>query len=94
MENRNKALQKKTSSADAERLKGNRYFKAKKFQEALEHYVESLKIMPYDKKTLLNIAQVHIKLGDYDEAMEFISRTLYLNPKNAKVFVFAYVFLM
>lgn len=58
MKSRDAANKKKQDSADISRLKGNRYFKKKDFNNALEHYMEALKVMPYDVKTLTNIAQV------------------------------------
>ena len=42
------------------RLKGNRFFKVKQYEKALELYIEGLKESPYDSKTTLNIAQVYI----------------------------------
>jgi len=51
-------IAKKQESADISRLKGNRYFKARNFERALELYMEALKESPYDSKTLLNVAQV------------------------------------
>lgn len=84
-EKREKAVVKKQESSDITRLKGNRHFKARNFERALELYMEALKECPYDAKTLLNIAQVHIKLKNLEDAEEFIKRTLYLEPQNVKV---------
>lgn len=58
METRKKTSQKKQETADALRLKGNKYFKARDFPRALEQYVDALKSAPFDAKLLLNIAQV------------------------------------
>lgn len=55
---RNRAKKKKQDSADIARLKGNRLFKKKDFESALNQYMESLKVLPYDVRTLINIAQV------------------------------------
>jgi tetratricopeptide (TPR) repeat protein len=60
MEERKKASQKKQESADILRLKGNRYFKTKDFDKALELYMDALKNAPFDCKLLLNIAQVRL----------------------------------
>lgn len=84
MQKRNKAIQKKQESADIARLRGNRFFKAKQFDRALDEYMEALKVLPYEIKTLTNIAQVHIKLKQYDDSLEFLSRTLYLDSKHIK----------
>lgn len=58
MKEREKNLKKKAESSDISRLKGNRYYKAKQYEKALEYYMEALKDSPYDTKTLTNIAQV------------------------------------
>lgn len=49
---------KKDSAATAARLKGNRFFKAKQWEKALELYMTSLKARPYAINTLANVAQV------------------------------------
>jgi len=84
MEKRKKATEQKQESADIARLKGNRYFKAKTYDRALEYYMDSLKQSPFDAKTVNNIAQVYIKTKEYDDALEFLARTLYLEPNNIK----------
>jgi len=58
VEKRQQSVAKKQESSDISRLKGNRYFKARNFERALELYMDALKDSPYDPKTLLNIAQV------------------------------------
>lgn len=46
--------------------------------------MDALKVRPYEVKTLMNIAQVKIKLNEYDDAMEFLSRVLYLDENHIK----------
>lgn len=53
--------EKKDSEATTARLKGNRFYKAKRWEKALELYMTSLKARPYAVNTLANVAQV----GDY-----------------------------
>lgn len=84
IEKRNKALSKKKENAEEFRNKGNRYFKKQRFDLALEQYMESLKLLPFEVKTLTNIAQVYIKTKEYEDAHEFLKRTLYLDPKHVK----------
>eukprot|EP00981_Chlorochromonas_danica_P002153 scaffold428_cov168-Ochromonas_danica.AAC.18 len=84
MEERKKVTAKKQESADILRLKGNRFFKAKDYPRALELYMDAMKETPFDGRLLLNIAQVHIKFKAYEDALEFLSRTLYLDGKNVK----------
>ena len=71
-------------SANVLRLKGNRFFKAKRYGEALERYMASLKEKPYDVSTLNNVAMAHLKLGDLPEGLEFADRAIYLDPSAAK----------
>ncbi len=84
MKEREKAKAKKQEGADVLRMKGNNMFKAKKFDEAVEYYMDALKVTPYDVKILTNIAQANIKLKNYDSALEFLSRTLYLDSRHVK----------
>ncbi|KAK7241337.1 hypothetical protein SO694_00050284 [Aureococcus anophagefferens] len=51
-------------------MEGNRYFKAKKYDDALRLYRESLGVRPYEKTTLLNVAQVFLKMALWDDALE------------------------
>lgn len=84
MQERKKANEKKQSSANVARLRGNNFFKKGNMGEALREYRESLKQLPFETKTLLNIAQVHIRRKEFDDALEFLSRTLFLNDQQAK----------
>lgn len=54
---------KKDSEATAARLKGNRLYKAKRWEKALELYMNSLKARPYAVNTLANVAQVRHMLS-------------------------------
>jgi len=84
MKEREKTSKKKQDSAEVSRLKGNKSFQKKQYQEALDYYMESLKILPFEVKTLTNIAQVYIKLKSYDDALEFLNRSLFVDEKNVK----------
>ena len=84
MEQRNKATAKKQEDGEKARNNGNKRFQRKEWDLALKEYMDSLKLIPYDTKTLTNIAQVYIKLNQYDDAQEFLSRTLYLDYEHAK----------
>lgn len=50
---------KKDSEATAARLKGNRFYRAKRWEKALELYMASLRARPYTVNTLANVAQVN-----------------------------------
>lgn len=59
MEERKKESEKKKNTSTTLKLKGNKLFKAKKFEEALSQYMEALKLSPFDGTAILtNIAQV------------------------------------
>lgn len=58
MKARDEAKQRKEENADVLRLKGNRFFKAKQFDRALQYYMDSLKASQFRVETLTNIAQV------------------------------------
>ena len=60
MEERNKSIKKKQDGADSARLRGNAHFKRREYTLALDKYFEALKLLPYEAKTLLNIAQVRL----------------------------------
>eukprot|EP00604_Paraphysomonas_vestita_P001519 CAMPEP_0174822658 /NCGR_PEP_ID=MMETSP1107-20130205/17506_1 /TAXON_ID=36770 /ORGANISM="Paraphysomonas vestita, Strain GFlagA" /LENGTH=277 /DNA_ID=CAMNT_0016042253 /DNA_START=22 /DNA_END=852 /DNA_ORIENTATION=+ len=85
MEERKKESEKKKNTSTTLKLKGNKLFKAKKFEEALSQYMEALKLSPFDGTAILtNIAQAHIQLTQYEDALEFLNRALYLDPNCIK----------
>jgi len=75
---RNQVQEKKKETANAARLRGNRYFKLGKYEQALKTYRESLQSKAYEPTTLLNIAQVYLKLKQYADAEEFTNRALFI----------------
>lgn len=52
--------EKRESEAAAARLKGNRFYRGKRWEKALEFYTASLRQNPYAVATLSNIAQVRL----------------------------------
>eukprot|EP01041_Mallomonas_annulata_P007953 gene7953-16282_t len=54
---RDKINQKKEKSTEVLRVQGNKLFKEKKYDDAIDKYMEGLKIRMYDTRILLNIAQ-------------------------------------
>jgi tetratricopeptide (TPR) repeat protein len=84
MKEREKSLESKKEEANSSRLKGNKFFKRKEYPVALEHYMDSLKLQPYEVKTLTNIAQVYIQTKEYDDALEFLSRSIRLDHFHIK----------
>lgn len=84
MKSRDKVIKKKEKSSEVLRNEGNNFFKMKDYQTAITHYVDALKILPFDVRILINIAQSYLKLGNYDDAEEFLNRTLFLKPNHVK----------
>jgi tetratricopeptide (TPR) repeat protein len=84
MQQRKKKESQKQQTANELRLKGNQYFKKKEYNQAIDSYQTALKECPFDTKLLLNIAQSYLKLKDYENAYEFLLRTLYLDEYNIK----------
>ena len=58
--------ERKDSEATAARLRGNRFYRAKRWEEALQRYMASLKARPYAVNTLANVAQVRGGCAAYD----------------------------
>ncbi len=83
-EKRTKSIEEKKENAFILRDKGNKRFKRKEYDLALDLYMESLKLQPYDVKTLTNIAQIYIKKLEYNDAIEFLNRTIYLDYEHPK----------
>ncbi|CAN0534722.1 unnamed protein product, partial [Ectocarpus sp. 12 AP-2014] len=79
-------VEKKDSEATAARLKGNRFYKAKRWEKALELYMTSLKARPYAVNTLANVAQTLIKLERWLDAVEFCDRALHVDGNCVKAF--------
>ncbi|CAM9252279.1 unnamed protein product, partial [Ectocarpus fasciculatus] len=84
MTEREKEKNKKIQGADSSRLRGNNYFKHKKFDDALKCYMDALKDQPFDPKILINIAQVHIKCDRTEDALEFLARVLRVDSAHTK----------
>lgn len=55
---------------DEHKLKGNEFYKQKKFDEALKEYEEAIQINPNDIMYHYNKAAVHIEMKNYDKAVE------------------------
>lgn len=87
IEERDKATAKKKQNSANFKLKGNKFFKAKNYTEALDKYMEALMLTPYDGTAIVtNIAQAHIKLGQFEDALEFLERAVKVDPKNIKAY--------
>ncbi|CAN0135886.1 unnamed protein product, partial [Scytosiphon promiscuus] len=84
MKARSEARDEKDSASTAARLKGNRFYKAKLWEKALDLYMTSLRARPYAVNTLANIAQTMLKLERWLDAVEFCDRALHVDGKCVK----------
>lgn len=87
IDKRKEVRKKKEDSANARRLKGNRYFGQKKFDRALDCYMESLAETPYKTNVLTNISLCHSKLKMWSDAVEFCDRAIHCERKCVKALV-------
>ncbi|KAJ2363947.1 Hsp90 cochaperone, partial [Coemansia sp. RSA 2611] len=60
----------KKEQAEAAKAKGNAAYKARKFEEALEHYDQAIELNPADITYYNNKAAVYFEMGKYDECIE------------------------
>lgn len=71
--------------ADYFYLHGNIYFKLKKFQDAHNQYLESIKHDPKHEKAYNNLINIYFMAKQYKKAMEFVENAeltgLKINPK-------------
>jgi tetratricopeptide (TPR) repeat protein len=86
MKKREKSKLRKETTAARQKQKGNVAFAKRDYEAALRRYREALDEVPFLVPVLSNIAQCHIKLKQYDDAVEFCTRALYLNPKWVKAY--------
>lgn len=56
--------------AEAVKLEGNAFYKAKNFDKAIEKYSEAISINPAEMIYYSNLAAVYMEMGDFDTAIE------------------------
>ncbi|KAG1694624.1 hypothetical protein DVH05_021125 [Phytophthora capsici] len=66
------------------KLKGNRLYKKKLYEEAIKSYMEALAVSPFSVAILANIAQCYLRLDLLDDCVEFCTRTLYVDSSHVK----------
>ena len=86
MAKRETAQRKKRARATRERSDGNALFKSKNYSGALATYERALKTAPWEVPTLTNIAQAHIKMEAWCEAVEFCARAIRVDPGCVKAY--------
>jgi len=84
MKHRQEKRQEKQTAANKNRLKGNKLYARKRYSEALNSYKEAAQFEAYNFKILNNMALCYFKLKDWEEAIEYASRSHYLDEQNPK----------
>ena len=84
MAERKRSEQSKEKRSEDNVQKGNQAFKRKAYEKALSSYAAAVKVVPCNTKALRNMAQVYLKQGATDDALEFSERALFLEPDNSK----------
>jgi len=70
--------------AEEERLKGNEFFKAGNFPDAVKHYTEAIKRNPADVKVYSNRAACYMKLAAFNEALKDADKCIEIDPSFPK----------
>lgn len=84
MKRRQTKDEERMKTAAKHRLQGNRLFKCKSYDRALECYKKALKDDPYAVNILTNIALTYSKLQQWEDCLEFSSRALHLDKTCSK----------
>ncbi|KAK1931805.1 Sperm-associated antigen 1 [Phytophthora citrophthora] len=84
MEERQRSQLEKANTAERLKLKGNRFYKKKQYDEAIKIYMEALTASPFSVAILANLAQCYLRLDLLDGCIEFCTRTLYVDDNHVK----------
>lgn len=63
---------------------GNVSYKRKQYKAAIHSYMQALDKSPFNVAALTNLAQTHLRMSNLDDAIEFSSRALFVNPVHVK----------
>lgn len=60
----------------------------KRDQDAIDCYMEAIKINPRTVTSRINLSQILIHLERFDEAIPYLNDSINLDPKNARAFYY------
>lgn len=63
---------------------GNQSYKRRQYKTAIHSYMQALDKSPFNVAVLTNLAQCHLRLDNLDDAVEFSSRALFVDPSHVK----------
>ncbi|RCH88477.1 RNA polymerase II-associated protein 3 [Rhizopus azygosporus] len=72
--------------AEAEKTKGNDYFKQSNFKQAVVHYTKAIELNPTVSVYYVNRAMAYIKLENYIEAERDCTKGIQFDTKNVKAY--------
>ncbi|KAG6965108.1 hypothetical protein JG687_00005593 [Phytophthora cactorum] len=84
MEERQRSQEEKARTAERLKQKGNRFYKKKQYEEAIQSYMEALTASPFNVAVLANTAQCYLRLDQLDDCVEFCTRTLFVDENYVK----------
>lgn len=73
-----KAALQKCKDADAKKLEGNTFYKAKDFPNAIRCYSEAIELNPKEMTFYTNLAAVYVESKEYDKAIEQCNKVIEL----------------
>ncbi len=86
IENFDKAIKINPENLDAYSSRGTAYFFNKEFQKAVNDFAIVAKYQPDNYQAFNALASALAGLGDYDNALKLVNRSLLINPNNAEAF--------
>lgn len=72
---------KKKRDADAKKLEGNAFYKAKDFPKAISAYSEAIELNPKEPTFYTNLAAVYFEMGDYDNTIEQCDKVIQMSKE-------------
>ena len=81
---RQESQEKKRRKAEKAKLSGNKLMKRRDYAGAIKKYHDALKLNPTFVPALTNLAQAHLKRKEYDDALEYCDRALFVQPDCVK----------